>query len=127
MRTAYHEQLAALSTHIVEICGLPAKAIDGATQALLGADLALAEQVISNHAPIAAMSARAPYELRAPRTCTAPSIFARTRGHSSDFRPFEWAEPEAQRRFPGARTARVRSPERGQALTDESPAPRNSG
>ena len=59
MRTAYHEQLAALSTHIVEICGLPAKAIDGATQALLGADLALAEQVISNHAPIAAMSARA--------------------------------------------------------------------
>src|SRR5271166_3847176 len=34
-----------------------------------------------------------PYEQTAPRTCTAASIFAPTRGHSTNFRRFGWAEP----------------------------------
>jgi phosphate transport system protein len=59
MRTAYHEQLSALTTHLGEMCGLAGVAMERATQALLQADLVLAEQVITDHEQIAAMSARA--------------------------------------------------------------------
>jgi phosphate transport system protein len=59
MRTAYHEQLTALTTQLGEMCGLAGVAMERATQALLQADLVLAEQVISDHEQIAAMSARA--------------------------------------------------------------------
>ncbi|WP_137148569.1 phosphate signaling complex protein PhoU [Mycolicibacterium sp. CR10] len=59
MRTAYHEQLDALSNQLGEMCGLAGKAMERATQALLQADLALAEQVITDHEQIAAMSVRA--------------------------------------------------------------------
>jgi phosphate transport system protein len=59
MRTAYHEQLDALSTQLGEMCGLAGAAMERATQALLQADLVLAEQVITDHEQIAAMSARA--------------------------------------------------------------------
>ena len=59
MRTVYHEQLNALSSQLGEMCGLAGLAMERATQALLQADLALAEQVITDHEQIAAMSARA--------------------------------------------------------------------
>ena len=59
MRTAYHEQLDALTAQLGEMCGLAGAAMERATQALLQADLVLAEQVITDHEQIAAMSARA--------------------------------------------------------------------
>lgn len=59
MRTAYHEQLDALSALLGEMCGLSGRAMERATQALLQADLVLAEQVISDHDQITAMSAQA--------------------------------------------------------------------
>ncbi|MGE2716394.1 phosphate signaling complex protein PhoU [Mycolicibacterium litorale] len=59
MRTAYHEQLGALTDQLGQMCGLAGGAMERATQALLQADLVLAEQVISDHDQIATMSARA--------------------------------------------------------------------
>ena len=59
MRTAYHEQLDALTAQLGEMCGLAGVAMERATQALLQADLVLAEQVITDHEQIAAMSAQA--------------------------------------------------------------------
>jgi phosphate transport system protein len=59
MRTAYHEQLDQLSEQLGDMCGLAGAAMERATQALLQADLVLAEQVIDDHEHIIAMSARA--------------------------------------------------------------------
>lgn len=59
MRTAYHEQLDALTDQLAEMCGLAGVAMERATQALLQADLVLAEQVITDHEQMTAMSARA--------------------------------------------------------------------
>ena len=59
MRTAYHEQLDALNNQLAEMCRLAGIAMERATQALLQADLVLAEQVISDHEKIIASSARA--------------------------------------------------------------------
>jgi phosphate transport system protein len=59
MRTAYHEQLEALTDQLGEMCGLAGVAMERATQALVQADLVLAEQVITDHEQISAMSARA--------------------------------------------------------------------
>lgn len=59
MRTAYHEQLDSLTEQLGTMCGLAGTAMERATQALLQADLVLAEQVISDHESIAAMSSRA--------------------------------------------------------------------
>jgi phosphate transport system protein len=56
MRTTYYEELSSLSAHIGDMCGLAADAMDHATQALLGADLSVAEQVIADHEHIVAMS-----------------------------------------------------------------------
>ena len=58
MRTAYHDQLDALTAQLGEICGMAGIAMERATQALLQADLALAEQVITDHEQISSMSAR---------------------------------------------------------------------
>src|SRR6201997_762649 len=58
MRTAYHEQLDALTAQLGEMCGLAGVAMERATQALLQADLVLAEQVITDHEQITALSAR---------------------------------------------------------------------
>jgi phosphate transport system protein len=49
MRTAYHDELAALREQLGEMCGLTAIAMEHATRALLEADLSLAEQVIADH------------------------------------------------------------------------------
>ena len=49
MRTVFHEQLDALTHSIGDMCGLAGKAMQQATQALLEADIRLAETVISDH------------------------------------------------------------------------------
>jgi phosphate transport system protein len=59
MRTMFYEELSALSAQVGDMCGLAADAMEHATQALLGADLSVAEQVIADHEHIAAMSLRA--------------------------------------------------------------------
>ncbi|GFG72394.1 phosphate signaling complex protein PhoU [Mycolicibacter senuensis] len=59
MRTAYHEQLSDLAEQLGQMCGLAGIAMERATRALLQADLVVAEQVITDHEKIAAMSARA--------------------------------------------------------------------
>ena len=59
MRTVYHEQLDALIQQLAEMCRLAGVAMERATQALLQADLVLAEQVIGDHEQISAASARA--------------------------------------------------------------------
>ena len=59
MRTAYHQQLSSLTEHLGEMCGLSGRAMEHATQALLQADLVLAEQVITDHDQITAMSHQA--------------------------------------------------------------------
>jgi phosphate transport system protein len=59
VRTAYHEQLAALTGQLAQACGLTGTAMDRATQALLHGDVVLAEQVITDHDWIATMCAEA--------------------------------------------------------------------
>src|ERR1700759_1334620 len=59
MRTAYHAELARLTEHLGEMCGLAGVAMEHATEALLEADLVLAEQVLRAHDKIDAMSAAA--------------------------------------------------------------------
>jgi phosphate transport system protein len=49
MRTAFHQQLDALTRSIADMCGLAGIAMQQATQALLEADIVLAEIVISDH------------------------------------------------------------------------------
>jgi phosphate transport system protein len=49
MRTAFHEQLDALTAAIADMCGGAGQAMQDATEALLGADAALAERVIGGH------------------------------------------------------------------------------
>jgi phosphate transport system protein len=59
MRTGFHQQLDALTTTIAELCALAGRAAQGATQALLHADVALAESVISEYDKIVDTAARA--------------------------------------------------------------------
>jgi len=59
MRTAFTERLDALTAQLGEMCGLAGVAMDRAMQALLQADLVLAEQVIAEHDRITALGARA--------------------------------------------------------------------
>ncbi|HEY2504738.1 MAG TPA: phosphate signaling complex protein PhoU [Mycobacterium sp.] len=49
MRTAFHEQIDALTRSIGNMCGLAGTAMHQATQALLDADIVSAETVISDH------------------------------------------------------------------------------
>jgi phosphate transport system protein len=59
MRTTYYEELSAHCARIGDMCGLAADAMERATQALLGSDLSVAEQVIADHEHIVAMSKQA--------------------------------------------------------------------
>jgi phosphate transport system protein len=62
MRTAFHERMDALAAQLGEMCGLAGVAMEHATQALLQADLPLAEQVITDHDRLIAMRAKAEEE-----------------------------------------------------------------
>jgi phosphate transport system protein len=59
VRTAFRERLDALIAHPGEMCGLAGVAMEGATRALLQADLVLAEEVISDNRRAPAMSTKA--------------------------------------------------------------------
>jgi phosphate transport system protein len=59
MRTAFHEQLEALKATLGDMCGMAGVAMERATQALLQADLLLAEQVISDHDTLLAIRTQA--------------------------------------------------------------------
>ncbi len=59
MRTVYHEHLSELAEQLSRLCGLSGVMMERATRALLQADLASAEQVISDYDNIAAMGTRA--------------------------------------------------------------------
>ena len=59
MRTAFHDQLDALAEMLSKMCGLAGLAMDRATQALLQADLAMAEMVITEHDELAHMQTQA--------------------------------------------------------------------
>ena len=59
MRTVFHEQLDSLSEMLSNMCGLAGLAMDRATQALLHADLVMAEQVFTDHDQLAHMQTRA--------------------------------------------------------------------
>ena len=52
MRVAYNEQMTELADTLGEMAGLAGAAMEKATQALLQADLGLAEQVIGEHEKI---------------------------------------------------------------------------
>lgn len=55
----FHQQLDALPTAIAEMCALAGRAMQGATQALLQADVVLADGVIGEHDKIMRNAARA--------------------------------------------------------------------
>ncbi len=59
MRTEYHEQLSTLDRQLADMCGMAGVAMRQATQALLAADVALADQVIGAHEQLVAKKARA--------------------------------------------------------------------
>jgi phosphate transport system protein len=59
MRTAFHEQLEALKATLGDMCGIAGVAMERSTQALLQADLLLAEQVITDHELLLAMRTKA--------------------------------------------------------------------
>ncbi|CAM2924690.1 phosphate signaling complex protein PhoU [Prescottella defluvii] len=56
MRVAYNEQMTELADTLGEMAGLAGAAMEKATQALLNADLGLAEQVIGEHEKITELS-----------------------------------------------------------------------
>jgi phosphate transport system protein len=60
MREAYHDRLGELADHLADMCAMVGTAMERATTALLNADLALAEQVISDDLTVD--SARTSYE-----------------------------------------------------------------
>jgi phosphate transport system protein len=59
MRTVFHQQLDALTRSIGDMCGLAGTAMQQATQALLDADIVLAEIVISNDNNLVLQAAQA--------------------------------------------------------------------
>jgi phosphate transport system protein len=59
MRAAFHEQLAALNEQLADMCAMAGAAMQDATQALLQADLALAEQVIAEKGQLTKLSGAA--------------------------------------------------------------------
>ncbi|GAC1402780.1 MAG: phosphate signaling complex protein PhoU [Mycobacterium sp.] len=59
MRTAFHQQLDALASDVADMCGLAGTAMERATQALLQADLLLAEQVITDREALAGRARKA--------------------------------------------------------------------
>jgi phosphate transport system protein len=85
MRTAFHEQLDALTRSIGDMCGLAGTAMQHATQALLDADIVAAETVIRDHQNLVIEAAQAESDavtllaLQAPVAADLRAVFSSLR------------------------------------------------
>ena len=116
MRTAYHEQLDALSGQVGDMCGLAGGAMERATQALLQADLALAEQVITDHEQIAAHERAGRGERVRPPRAAGPGGRRPTGDRQLD--------PDRRRRRPDGRAGPARRQDRAPPTSAARPARR---
>ncbi|MDS1113154.1 phosphate signaling complex protein PhoU [Gordonia westfalica] len=116
MRTAYQEQLEALTNVLGEMCELAGTAMSRATQALLQADLAVAEEVIGDSERMTQLSARAEEQSFALLALQAP-VAGDLRGVVSGFQIVADADRMGALALHVAKVARRRHP--AKALPEE--------
>ena len=116
MRTAYQEQLHSLNAVLGEMCDLAGSAMDRATQALLQADLAIAEEVLSENDRLSELSARAEEQAFALLALQAP-VAGDLRGVVSGFQIVADVDRMGALALQGAKVARRRHP--AKALPEE--------
>ncbi|MDL9936521.1 phosphate signaling complex protein PhoU [Gordonia sp. ABSL1-1] len=116
MRTAYQEQLHSLNTILGEMCELAGAAMARATQALLQADLAIAEEVIGDNDRMSEMTARAEEQAFALLALQAP-VASDLRGIVSGFQIVADADRMGALALHVAKVARRRHP--AKALPEE--------
>ncbi|MEO9327908.1 phosphate signaling complex protein PhoU [Gordonia aurantiaca] len=116
MRTAYQEQLEALTAVLGEMCELAGVAMSRATQALLQADLAIAEEVIGDSERMTQLSARAEEQSFALLALQAP-VAGDLRGVVSGFQIVADADRMGALALHVAKVARRRHP--AKALPEE--------
>lgn len=116
MRTAYQEQLEALTAVLGEMCDLAGVAMARATQALLQADLTIAEEVISDSERMTQLSARAEEQAFALLALQAP-VAGDLRGVVSGFQIVADADRMGALALHVAKVARRRHP--AKALPEE--------
>ena len=116
MRTAYHQQLEALTCVLGEMCELAGTAMALATQALLQADLAIAEEVIGNTERMNELTVRAEEQSFALLALQAP-VAGDLRGVLSGFQIVADADRMGALALHVAKVARRRHP--ATALPDE--------
>ncbi|GAB99968.1 phosphate transport system regulatory protein [Gordonia namibiensis NBRC 108229] len=116
MRTAYQEQLEALTNVLGEMCELAGTAMSRATQALLQADLAVAEEVIGDAERMTRLSARAEEQSFALLALQAP-VAGDLRGVVSGFQIVADADRMGALALHVAKVARRRHP--AKALPEE--------
>ncbi|MEE3849395.1 phosphate signaling complex protein PhoU [Gordonia sp. LSe1-13] len=116
MRTAYHEQLDALNTILGEMCELAGTTMARSTQALLQADLAIAEEVITENDKMHDLSARAEEQAFALLALQAP-VAGDLRGIVSGFQIVADADRMGALALHVAKVARRRHP--AKALPEE--------
>ena len=83
MRTVYHEHLSELAEQLSRLCVLAGATMERATRALLQADLASAEQVISDYDKIVAMGTVADLRSSTDQNSTLEEIFLRLTGEKA--------------------------------------------
>ncbi|VTR12196.1 phosphate uptake regulator PhoU [Clostridioides difficile] len=116
MRTAYQEQLEALTSVLGEMCELAGTAMARATQALLQADLAIAEEVIGDTDRMSQLTARAEEQSFALLALQAP-VAGDLRGVVSGFQIVADADRMGALALHVAKVARRRHP--AKALPEE--------
>ena len=116
MRTAYQEQLEALTSVLGEMCELAGTAMALATQALLQADLAIAEEVIGDTDRMSRLTARAEEQSFALLALQAP-VAGDLRGVVSGFQIVADADRMGALALHVAKVARRRHP--AKALPEE--------
>ncbi|WP_439029903.1 phosphate signaling complex protein PhoU [Gordonia terrae] len=116
MRTAYQEQLEALTSVLGEMCELAGTAMSRATQALLQADLAIAEEVIGDTERMSQLTARAEEQSFALLALQAP-VAGDLRGVVSGFQIVADADRMGALALHVAKVARRRHP--AKALPEE--------
>ncbi|EON34702.1 Phosphate uptake regulator [Gordonia terrae C-6] len=116
MRTAYQEQLEALTSVLGEMCELAGAAMARATQALLQADLAVAEEVIGDTDRMSRLTARAEEQSFALLALQAP-VAGDLRGVVSGFQIVADADRMGALALHVAKVARRRHP--AKALPEE--------